>query len=93
MKKFNKMMTVKMEVNAEVLPLNAVFVARMMQAKAILERRNDVLCDNVAHDCKADSGYLAAIQSDIADVLNFFNDLYNAMTEEDEEKTKKGPAI
>lgn len=88
MKKFNKMMTVKMEANIEVLPLNTTFVARMMQAKAILERRNSVLCDTIAYGCNEDVEYIAAVQSDVAEVLNFFQDLYNIMTQEDEKETK-----
>ena len=88
MKKFNKMMTVKMEANIEVLPLNTTFVARMMQAKAILERRNGILCDTIACGCNEDVEYIAAVQSDVAEVLNFFQDLYNVMTQEDEKETK-----
>lgn len=92
MKKFNKMMTVKMEANIEVLPLNTTFVARMMQAKAILERRNDVLCDTIACGCNENVEYIAAVQSDVVEVLNFFQDLYNVMTQEDEKETKlNGP--
>lgn len=81
MKKFNKVRTVKMQVNAEVLPLNTTFVARMMNAKQQAEFVLRCLENHVEPGAE-----------NVLEILGFFNDLYEAMTEEEdkpvESKTK-----
>lgn len=73
MKKFNKVRTVKMQVNAEVLPLNTTFVARMMNAKQQTELVMQCL-----------ENHMEPGTENVQQILGFFNDLYEAMTEEED---------
>lgn len=81
MKKFNKVRTVKMQVNAEVLPLNTTFVARMMNAKQQTEFVIQCLENHTKPSVE-----------NVQQILGFFNDLYEAIVEEEdkpvESKTK-----
>lgn len=72
MKKFNKVRTVKMQANAEVLPLNTTFVAHMMNAKQQTEFIIQCLENHIKPSIE-----------NIQQILGFFNDLYEAMTEEE----------
>lgn len=73
MKKFNKVRTVKMQVNAEVLPLNTTFVARMMNAKQQTEFVIQCLENHTKPNVE-----------NVQQILGFFNDLYEAMVEEED---------
>lgn len=88
MKKINKVMTVNVTANVEVLPLSSAFVARIMHAQSSLTHANNSIAMLIEKESQyveegSDMSTLKSIQDDISESLNFYEDVYRALTEDD----------